>query len=212
MRSEGILPKEKATAIREKFDLKQQKVDAKNAKKRKDRADAKEVRDSSPEHFWQLNRKALANESQIAAYLEREQVVFDFLEDIRTVMEGREPDPEFITDLEAEIRADVAEHGICQIEVALLEFWKDREVFASIIQREGPTAIFARYGIVVAIPDHRLHAWNEWYSPRNLELQEREKVAQEVPDSSTLASPKTTPAKPDADTVFDSYGRVKTDG
>jgi hypothetical protein len=66
----------------------------------------------------------------------------------------------------ADVAADVGEHGICEMEVYLLKFWQDPNIFAMLTQRGNATSIFVRYGIVVGVPGHRLHEWEQWLQSR----------------------------------------------
>jgi hypothetical protein len=155
--SESQIAKLKATA-----DHKEAKGKRKAARQREQRAEEKEARDATPDAFWQHNR-SVASQTQIAALKERQTYVLSLLDDIRTVLEGRS----FAPDVEEEIKADVAEHGICEMEIYLLQFWRDPEMFAELILNE-PTKIFARYGLVVGVPARRLHAWQAWLAPGKL--------------------------------------------
>lgn len=94
----------------------------------------------------------------------------------------------------ADVTAFVAEYGICQMEIIWLKFWLDAEtregfifelmsksskasdsflssqkgvdVFSEITKHQDATAVFAKYGIVTAVPGHRLHAWQTWLRSR----------------------------------------------
>jgi len=157
----AILTEEQIAELKATANRKEARAKNKAKKQRDQRAEEKEVRDATPEIFWKRNRD-VANQAQITSLLERQEYVFALLEDIRTVIEGRAPDVEFATDVEEEIKADVGEHGICQMEVVLLEFWKSPNTLAMLTLRGDATSTFARYGLAIAIPGHRLHEWESW--------------------------------------------------
>ena len=161
----AILTEEQIVELKATANRKEARAKNKAKKQRDQRAEEKEVRDATPEIFWKRNRD-VANQTQIAALVERQQYVFALLDDIRTVIEDHAPDTEFAADVEEEIKADVGEHGICQMEVVLLEFWKSPELFAELMERGDATSTFARYGLVTAVPGHRLHEWESWLRSR----------------------------------------------
>jgi hypothetical protein len=155
---EGILTPEQVERIKARERKRKQRANEKSA--------AASAQAETPESFWKRNRE-VSNQTRIAELKEREAYVFALLSDIRTVMEGRSPDEQFAADVEEEIKADVAEHGICQMEVYLLEFWKRPDTFAMLCQRGDATSIFTRYGLVTAILGHRLAEWEKWLQSRN---------------------------------------------
>jgi hypothetical protein len=118
------------------------------------------------EKFWTRNRD-IANQKQIAALLERQEYVFNLLSVMDDARLSRVSD-EFLfpSEVDEDVKADIAEHGICEMEVMLLEFWKHPNVFTQLTQRNDATTTFARYGLVVAIPGHRLHEWQEWLASK----------------------------------------------
>lgn len=135
-------------------------------RKRDQRAEEKQSEGcGSPEEFWAKNIE-VAKPDQIAKMRKREQEVFGILHDMELVMNGQLPDEQFAADVEAEVTQDVAAHGTVGVEVSLLEFWSNPNIFAQLMSRGGPTADFVRYGLVTAIPDHRLHEWQSWLASR----------------------------------------------
>ena len=156
-----MTPEEAAAQRADWAARKKQERDAARVKKEALKAD------STPNVFWTLNRST-ANQTRIRELEERQEYVFALLEDIRTVMESRSPDDEFIADVEAEIKEDAAAHGTVAIEVGLLEFWKYPNLFAQLMAQTGEaTKHFLRYGIIAAIPSHKLHQWQTWLSKQN---------------------------------------------
>jgi hypothetical protein len=161
----GLLTAEQEAKIA-RIDARRERARLRKANQRRREAIAKKTNDETVESFWQRNRE-VGNQRQIAEVLERQEYVFALLDDVRAVTEGRAFDDEFASDVEQEILEDVAEHGICEMEVMLLEFWCNPSVFAQLTQRDDATATFVRYGVVAGIPGHRLHEWQTWLASKN---------------------------------------------
>jgi hypothetical protein len=113
------------------------------------------------QEFWAESRK-LVDAAKLAEWQARHEYVEALLGDIRTVLEGREPDAEFITDVDDEIRADIKEHGVTGVTVPLLigPFWRDPELLAKLTSSDdSPSAVFAQFGFLLAVDDYTLHKW-----------------------------------------------------
>jgi hypothetical protein len=147
--------------------IKKKEYDAERRKQklREEYAEKKEADTFTPDVFWEKNRRSV----DTAALLERQNFVFALLDDIQTAMEGRAPIgstvEELSYDVEAEIREDVQEHGICGMEIMLLEFWKRPEMLQEMTLNQ-PTKTFVTLGFVTGIPSHRLHAWQEYLASK----------------------------------------------
>jgi hypothetical protein len=174
--TEGILSDATITKIKATTTRRKSKRDANNAAayavRRKQRVEEKEILDATPDAFWQRNI-SVANQTRLAELLEQQERVFDQLHWMDAQVNGTyDVDPNDATvyvgveEGAADVAADVATNGICQMEVLLVEFWRTPAVFAQLTQRENATATFARLGIITAIPDHRLHAWQTWLASR----------------------------------------------
>jgi hypothetical protein len=194
----GILSAERVAELREKYPnprmpkTLEEKREADRIRQQKRRARKKAEAsglEEDPDAFWECHI-AKADPVKIAAWREQQDYVFELLFDMQLVMDGRASDPKFIALVVEDIESDVAEHGICQMEVYLLEFWKNKNTFADLVRRtpsqasrelsekidketaagtyldkwkgDDPTSIFVRFGLVTAIPGHRLHGWREW--------------------------------------------------
>jgi len=62
-----------------------------------------------------------------------------------------------------EVEMEVQQHGVVTMEIVLIDdYWKTPlyEKFQS--EPTSPTSIFARLGVVTAIPSHSLHNWEEF--------------------------------------------------
>jgi hypothetical protein len=170
--NEGILPLEVVEKIKSAAAERQA-----NYRNRKDRAKAKlktekEVRDATPEAFWTRNRD-VSNQARIAELQERQERVFDLLHWMQAQVKGTynaDPNDETVyVGLEegaANVAADVAAHGICEMEVILLGFWREPELLAELKLNEA-TQAFCRYGLITGIPGHKLHEWKTWLQRKN---------------------------------------------
>lgn len=143
-----------------------------SAKRQRDRDRVAVAGDETPETFWKRNRE-VANQTQIAALLERQERVFDLLHWMEAQVNGTydvDPNDETayvgLEEGTADVAADVTEHGAVPVETILLEFWKRPDTFAMLTQRGDGTNIFVRYGIVTGLPGHRLHEWEQWVASR----------------------------------------------
>lgn len=53
-------------------------------------------------------------------------------------------------------------HGEVMIEITLIEkFWTNKPFFDEVVSRGGPTATFARYGLLEALPAHSIHDFQQ---------------------------------------------------
>jgi hypothetical protein len=112
--------------------------------------------------FWNLSLRGV-DQTQLNVWKARREEVEGILYDIQLVLEGKQPDAEFITDVDDEIRADIQEHGIADITVPILlgKFWLKPELLAKLTSgEETPSSVFARFGILIGLPDIRLHQWD----------------------------------------------------
>jgi hypothetical protein len=155
---EAILPLEAVEKIRSAAAERQA-----NYRARKDRAKAKLKAESdavnqTPDRFWEKNR-SVANQTKIVALLDRQDYVLDLVQVISETIAGDVDLDQPFADL---VAADVAEHGICETEAYLLEFWKDPDKFAMLCQRGDATSSLVRYGIVAGIPGHKLYEFQTW--------------------------------------------------
>jgi hypothetical protein len=120
------------------------------------------------EALWQLNR-SLVPEAELDALLERQEAMFDLtfcmrkyvdgVYELTTDAEDRVP----LTAIAEEVELEVKQYGVVTMEIVLLDdYWKTPlyEKFQS--EPSSPTSIFARLGVVTAIPSHSLHNWEEF--------------------------------------------------
>jgi hypothetical protein len=158
---EGILPLEAVAKIKSAAAERQA-----NYRARKDRAKAKlkaeaDVVNQTPDRFWAKNRE-IASQTKIATLLERESYILDIVQVMNETIQGEvELDAEFADLVAAEIR----EHGICETEIILLEFWREPELLAELKSNEA-TKVFCKYGVVTAVPGKSLHDFQTWMASR----------------------------------------------
>jgi hypothetical protein len=164
----GILSSEQVAALQTP-----QQIEAAEARERERlrgiarRADAK-VRESMSQaetiqEFWMESRK-LADPTMLSKWQTRQEYVEALLGDLHTVLEGRSPDQEFIQDVDDELKADIAEFGEAGITPILLigKFWQDPNLLAQLTKDDSPSSLFAKFGVLVALPDLKIHQWNEF--------------------------------------------------
>lgn len=125
--------------------------------------------------FWAVSLPS-ANPKKLAEWQARQEYVEALLGDIRTVLEGRSPDEEFITDVDDEVRADIKEFGEAGITPILLigKFWQNPELLSELTSGDTPTTVFARFGILTALPDVRVHQWKAFTQKRRSEQPQQE--------------------------------------
>jgi hypothetical protein len=129
-----------------------------NAKVRESMAQAETIQE-----FWAECRK-LADPQKLVEWQTRQEYVEALLGDLYTVLEGRPPDREFIQDVDDELKSDIAEFGEAGITPILLigKFWQNPDLLAQLTSGDTPSAIFAKFGFLVSLPDLKIHQWNEF--------------------------------------------------
>ena len=182
----GILSSEQVAALQTP-----QQIEAAEARERERlrgiarRADAK-VRESMSQaetiqEFWAESRK-LADATRLAEWQTRQEYVEGLLGDLYTVLDGRSPDEEFIQELDDALKADIAEFGEAGVTPILLigKFWQDPNLLAQLTSGDTPSAIFARVGVLVALPDLKIHHWNEFMDAPDSHASERHSDCEET--------------------------------
>jgi len=83
---------------------------------------------------------------------------------MREAVEGRAPDELYIDDVDRDTKDMLKEYReVAATPVLLLgQFWQDSNLLAQLTKDENATAIFAKYGILVALPDLRVHQWQQF--------------------------------------------------
>lgn len=123
------------------------------------------------EAFWALNR-SLIPADELSALLVIQERVFDIVHWCNEKMQGTGPaeDDELFVRVEngtAGLKDFVEEHGITSIELILLDqYWKNADLYQR-FQGTDPDSIFARLGIVIGFPAHKLHQFEEWLDTRS---------------------------------------------
>jgi hypothetical protein len=178
----GILSPAQVAALQEKYPT--PKTPAEHAKERRDAARQRKrnqrARDKAEKEtqaaisqaedikgFWAESSK-LVDLEKLAKWQAREEQVAAQLGAMRDAMEGRAPDEEFIDDVNRDTNQMLRESGEVAATPVLLcgKFWQDPELLAQLTKDENATAIFAKFGILVALPDIRVHQWTEFVNSR----------------------------------------------
>jgi len=115
------------------------------------------------QEFWAESLKT-ADPAKLAEWKARQEQVEAQLGAMRDVIEGRAFDDEFIEDVDRDMRDVLREYGECGATPVLLleKFWQDPETLAQLTKDENATAIFAKFGILMALPDIRVHQWEQF--------------------------------------------------
>jgi hypothetical protein len=143
----------------------------------------KKVLDSMSEaediqQFWAESLK-LADAQKLAEWRERQECVLDTMHWMESWMSGTynvsPSETEYYVGIEEgdeDLRRDIAEHGVCGATPVLLvgKFWQDSALLAQLTNSERrvaggsgmPSAIFAKFGILTALPDLRVHQWEQF--------------------------------------------------
>ncbi len=142
---------------------------ARRAKARQGREAAKAIAaGETVQQFW-TRTIGTAQPDHIAQLEERQSYVLDLCDDAELAMEGThgEDGELWVESVREEVEGDIAEHGVVALELILLEFWRFPHLFARLMAKANePTRQFLRYGLVTAIPAHRLHQWQTWLASR----------------------------------------------
>lgn len=157
---------EEAAARREK-DAARKRLERRAAAAEKAVADIE-----SYEQLWQHNRKQLP-ETELNALLEKQERVWDQLHWTNAVMNGTydvsPDDTECFVSVEegaADLFEFVKTHGTVTMELILIpEYWKT-PLYAEKFQGSDPTGIFARLGLVISVPGHKLHQFEQYLATR----------------------------------------------
>jgi hypothetical protein len=138
------------------------------------------------EEFWAASLTT-ADAQKLAEWRARQEEIFDTLYWMRQVMDGTynvsPTDTECYVgieegdeDIKRQLR-DYGEAGITPV-LLLVKFWADPELFAQLTKTENPTAIFAKFGILVGLPDLKVHQWGQFISAYRRSKQPRIEVPQ----------------------------------
>jgi len=177
----SILSVEQITAIR--GNAPQQVETANEASQRREkerlrgqqrRADAKVLDSMSGaetiQQFWAESLK-LADAQKLAEWRERQECVFDTLHWMESWMDGtyniHPSETEYYVGIEEgdeDLRRDIAEFGECGVTPILWigPFWQDPDLLAQLTSGDTPSAVFAKFGILTALPDLKIHQWEQF--------------------------------------------------
>jgi hypothetical protein len=117
------------------------------------------------QQFWAESLK-VADPEKLTVWKARQEEVEGQLGAMR--LEGRAYDDQFIDDVDRDTNDMLREFGEAAATPVLLvgKFWQDPELLGQLTKNENATAIFAKFGILVALPDMRVHQWTEFVRSR----------------------------------------------
>jgi hypothetical protein len=127
------------------------------------------------EDLWQHNRKLLS-ETELTTLLEKQERVFDQVHWANSVLSGTnlpEDDPDYVSVEEgaADLLAFVRERGTVTMELVLIDqYWKT-PLYTERFQGSDPTSIFARLGLVTAMPGHKVYQFEQLMAARRTATQ-----------------------------------------
>jgi hypothetical protein len=130
--------------------------------------------------FWAVSRKSL-DAGKFTEWKEvRQEEILGTVHWMNAVMDGTynvsPDDTECYVGVEEgdeDIKRMLREYGEAGITPVLLlgKFWTDPELLAQLTKDEKPTAIFAKFGILVALPDLKVHQWEQFISAHRRKTQ-----------------------------------------
>lgn len=174
----GILSAEQVATLQEKYPTPKTPAERREAARlrkqaqrtrEKEKAEIKAAMSQAEDiqAFWSESLKQ-ADPEKVTEWQSREEQVVAQLGAMRDVLEGRAFDDEFIEDVATDTKDMLSEFGeAAATPVLLLEkFWQEPNLLAQLTKDENATAIFAKYGILIALPDIRVHEWEQFIDSR----------------------------------------------
>jgi hypothetical protein len=153
-----------------------ERKDKDSARKRQERLEKKLVSEldtiETKEELWSRNRKLLAPE-ELDALLARQERMFDQVHWANDAMGGTLPPPDdvdYYVSVEegaADLFEFVEAHGTVTMELVLLGTYWQTPLYQESFNGSDNNSIFARLGLVVGFPDHKLHEFQQWLAARN---------------------------------------------
>jgi len=142
------------------------------ARKREERAHGRAQREfgsiETTEALWAHNR-SLVRGDELDALLERQEAMFDLIFCMRKYVDGIYEQRTDVEDrvpvaaIAEEVEMEIKQHGTVTMEIVLIDdYWKTLLYEKFQCEPTSPTSIFARLGVVTAIPSHSLHTWKEF--------------------------------------------------
>jgi hypothetical protein len=144
-------------------------------RKRKQRAEEKQQRDAekeaadlskyeTPQEFWAAQQATLPPK-ELEKMLARHDdllLLVDCMRDyVQHTLEETGTTQQDLDETIQEAR-EWMQKGEVLVEITLVsKFWLDKEFFQSVVERGGPTATFARYGLLDALPAHSIHDFQQ---------------------------------------------------
>jgi hypothetical protein len=127
---------------------------------------------TTKEELWEKNRK-LIPEAELTTLLEKQEHVFDQVHWVNGVLGGTNlppDDPDYVSVEEGaeDLLAFVKANGVVTMELILLGAYWQQPIYAEKFQHgTDPTSVFARLGLLTALPSHSVHAFEQFIASRN---------------------------------------------
>jgi hypothetical protein len=167
----GILSAEQVTALQKKYPRPKTPAERKQAQRTRDKEKAEITAAMSQaetvQQFWSESLK-LADPAKLAEWKAIEEQVTAQLGAMRDCLEGRAFDDQFILDVDEDTKAMLEKNGEAGVTPVLLipKFWQEPNTTALFIKNDA-TSVFARYGLLIGLPDIRVHEWKGFIVSRS---------------------------------------------
>jgi len=108
--------------------------------------------------YWAAQRNALSSD-ELAQLTERHNFMLEIVDAMRDYLAGTNGTTEKERDeFVEEVKQEVKKKGMATMEITLIaRFWENVDFMKQVVERGGPTATFAKYGLLTGIPDHSYH-------------------------------------------------------
>ena len=196
---------------REQARLRKQKQ---RAKEKQEKEQAKEAADlgkyKTPLEYWQAQQAQLPA-LDVAKMLERHDDLLLLVDVMREYVQygiGKTSQQDLDATIE-EVKQEMKK-GEVLMEITLIpKFWIDKPFFQSVVERGGPTATFARYGLLEALPTHSVYDFQQKFMKPTFvtpaDMQEwKTLVCSQCPPERKLESSRCVPAE-----IAEAYGSGK---
>jgi len=150
-------------------------------KKRKERAREQFEKTASiaaSEHEWWAGNRASLKAEELAELKERDAHIRDVLFSMKTIVDVQ-LDPELVGIVVEFVRENLCPHlgyisktGL-QPDWSEQQYWRSAETMVMLIEEGKPTEVYARYGLLIGLPDYRVSEFLQragwtWHQAANL--------------------------------------------
>ena len=161
----AILNDTDAKAAARARDAERKRDERKKAREKKQRL-AVEKESETVHEYWAASVKS-ADPVKLVEWKARQEEVEAQLAAMRDCMEGRAYDDQFILDVDDDTKAMLEKYGEAGVTPVLLipKFWQEPNTMA-LFTKTDATSVFARYGILIGLPDIRVYKWKGFIASR----------------------------------------------